>query len=252
MNYQKVNYSWRVKIENILDKTLGLFLFQYKKRDNMFNFFYNCLVYQHITCADYSPKYNYYEFGVAGGGSIEIYILALKKFCKKYKFNINKFHIYTFDSFSGLPEVKEGDEHLHWYKGLMAHQEQEVMAKVKRHSFPERNFHIVKGYFENSLTPQLQEQLKQFKPAFINIDCDYYSSTMTVFNWLLPLLGSGAIFRFDDIWAFQGNPEYGELKAINELNKKQVGFLTPFPICGLPSYAYIFSRPKFEYSREGQ
>jgi len=248
MNYNIINYKWRLKVENLLDKTIGFLLFQYKKRDNMFNFFYNSLVYQHVTCAEYSPKYSYYEFGVAGGGSMEIYILALKQFCRKYKFDLNKFHIYAFDSFAGLPaRTGESDSHLHWDKGLMVHQEDEVLKKIRRQKFPRKNFHIIKGFYENSLTDDLRKRLTLFPPSLINIDCDYYSSTATALEWLAPFLGSGAIFRFDDIWAFHGNTDYGELKAINEFNRGLWGQLTPFPICGLASYVYIYFRKEFEY-----
>jgi hypothetical protein len=185
---------------------------------------------------------------VASGGSMETYILALKKFCKKYKVDLNKFHIYAFDSFEGLPaRAGEADRHFHWDKGFMSHKEEEILRVVDRHNFPRANFHAIRGFYEDSLTEELRKQLASSPPSLVNIDCDYYSSTATALTWMAPFLNSGTIFRFDDIWSFHGNPDYGELKAILELNKSQWGQLSPFPVCGLNSYVYIFSRKKFEY-----
>ena len=248
MNYNKINYLWRVKVERILDVILGPLMFQYKRRDNMFYWFYNSLVYQHITWPQLCPKYNYYEFGVASGGSMEIYVLALKEFCRKYKQDISKFHIYAFDSFEGLPpEEGEADKSVLWGEGQMVNHENLVLAKIARHDFPSENFHMIKGFFDKTLTAELRSFISSNIPAIVNIDCDYYSSTRLVLEWLEPMLASGTIFRFDDIWAYHGNPNYGEIKAIKELNAKGIGHLAEFPLNGLISYAYIYSRNNFEH-----
>ncbi len=250
---QKLNnpkyYNFRLFVENIFNHVFGYFLFQYRRKDNLFSWYYDCLVYQYITCKNFAPKYNFYEFGVAGGGSMEIYILALKKFCKDYRIDIKKFHIFAFDSFEGLPEKVDGDNHPTLKKGEMRHSEKEVLNVVKRTKFPKENFHIIKGFYDQSLTEKLKDRLLKYKPAIINIDCDYYSSTITLMRWILPLLNSGCFFRFDDIWAFHGNPNYGELKAIDEFNSWNYGYLVPFPLFGLYSYTYIFSKKEFEYSK---
>ena len=239
-------YSFRVIIEKIIDNSLGLFLFQYQKKENMFNWFYNCLKYQHDN-PGFSPQYNYYEFGVCGGGSMNIYILALKKFCKDYNQDINKYHIFGFDSFAGLPEAQEEDARNDWSLGVFEVKKDVVLAKIKETGFPLANVHLVEGFFEKSLTDNLKQDCRKFPPAIVNMDADYYSSTMTAFLWLADFLPSGSFFRFDDIWAFYGHPEKGELKAINDFNKLEKGYLTSFPIFGLESYSYVFCRRKFEY-----
>jgi hypothetical protein len=236
--------------ENVFDKSIGRFLFLFvEKKKDLFQWHYNCLVRQHVSIfKDFSPKYHYYEFGVASGYSIENYIMALKKFCKDYKFDIGKFHIHGFDSFAGLPDRENSsDNHPQWHKGEMSWEEGVVRAKAAALGFPLENLHLYKGFYEDTLTPELAEKLKETPPALINIDCDYYSSTSTALKWLAPFLGSGAIFRFDDYWAFHGNPEYGEIRAINELNESGIGYLTSFPILGLETQCFIFSRKRFEY-----
>jgi hypothetical protein len=242
------HYAFRLGIENILDKTLGLFLFQYQKKNNMFNWFYNCLRYQVIDNPDAAPKYNYYEFGVASGGSMKIYILALKKFCKDYKQDIKKFHIFGFDSFAGLPEAQEADKRKDWYLGQFKYGKEVVLEMIRDVGFPMENVHLIEGYYEDSLIEERRRECQAFPPAIINMDTDYYSSTMTAFGWVGPLLSSGTLFRFDDIWSFYGHPEKGQIKAIRDFNQMDKGTLTAFPILGLDSYCYIYCRKNFEYA----
>lgn len=240
------HYSFRVLVEKIIDNTLGVFLFQYQKKNNMFNWFYNCLKYQ-LENEHSSPRFNYYEFGVASGGSMKIYILALKKFCKDYNQDINKYHIFGFDSFAGLPEATKEDARIGWEVGVFKYEKEIVLNMIKEVGFPKKNVHLIEGFFEDTLTENLKKECQKFPPSLVNMDADFHSSTMTAFSWMKDSLHSGTIFRFDDIWAFYGHPEKGELKAINDFNKLGYGYITPFPILGLESYAYIYSRKEFEY-----
>lgn len=80
------------------------------------------------------------------------------------------------------------------------------------------------------------------------IDCDYYSSTKTILDWLQPMLKSGTIFYFDDYWSFHGHPDYGELRAINEFNKMNQGrILQRGCVYGLGEHTFIYSRESWEY-----
>lgn len=240
------HYKTRILIESALEKTIGLFLFQYQKRNNMFNWFYNCLQYQ-LENENHSPRFNYYEFGVASGGSMKIYILALKKFCKDYKQDINKYHIFGFDSFAGLPEGTEEDKRQDWAAGNFKYEKEVVLKMIHEVGFPLNNVHLIEGYFENTLTDILKKKCKQYPPSIVNMDADFHSSTMTAFLWMNDFLASGTLFRFDDIWAFYGHPEKGEIKAINDFNATGNGHLAQFPILGLESYAYVYSKKHFEY-----
>ncbi|MFM2383933.1 MAG: hypothetical protein RIQ72_505 [Candidatus Parcubacteria bacterium] len=241
-------YKIRVIIESFLERTVGLLAFQYQKRDNLFNWFYSTLKEQHVSNANHYPRFNYYEFGVASGGSIRVYILALQKFCKDFDQDISQFKVFGFDSFQGLPEPQEGDERKDWRKGAMSCNKNDVLSVIAEVGFPIENVRLIEGYFDDSLTPELQRELKDNPPAIVNMDADYYSSTKTVFDWLLPFAASGTMFRFDDMWAFHGHKEMGVVKAIEEVNHNGVhGWLTPFPSLGLPGYIYVFARKEFRY-----
>jgi hypothetical protein len=218
------------------------------------SFFYFSLVslkdnQQHSTML---PTNSYFEFGVGCGNSLMNFLDALRTFCKDTKTDINNYHIFLFDSFEGLPAKVDYRDDLPCYgEGFFAHDISKIKTLIKssKVGLRDENIHFVKGFFEDSLTASLRESLKGFIPGIINVDVDYYSSTKVVLNWLQPLLTSGAILYFDDIWSFHGHPEYGELSAINEFNKTEYGFLTPchtLTTGEISDSCYIFSKRKLE------
>jgi len=194
---------------------------------------------------------NYYEFGVGWGETLMEYIRALNAFCRaKRGRDFYKHHIFGFDSFEGLPEKKGlQDNHPMWMKGDFSHSVQEIQEKIHRYGvdLKQGNVHFIKGFFEDTLTPELRDNLKEFTPSIVTVDVDYYSSTKIILEWLRPFLSSGTLFYFDDIWSFHGHPGYGELCAINEFNKIGDGQLVSYPVLGKASFAYIFSRKELEY-----
>jgi hypothetical protein len=207
-------------------------------------FFLRSLIHQFNFPKGVYPFGNYYEFGVGKGNSLIQYLKAASVFCKNYKVQSDELKIFAFDSFEGLPksEVKE-DKHQLWSEGDFSCSKQDIkkiISNLNLENTPEITY--IEGFFENSLTDSLKQKMIQSPPAIITIDVDYYTSTKTILNWLRPVLPSGSIFYFDDIWPFHGNPDYGELKAINEFNKENLGYLTPFPILGMISQAYIYSK----------
>jgi hypothetical protein len=106
---------------------------------------------------------------------------------------------YGFDSFEGLPEA--------WTLG------------AKRGAFsvggnlpPVRaNVRLIKGFFENTL-PGFVAQHKDETIALLHIDCDLYSSTVTILDALGGMLRPGSIVLFDELFNYHGWEE-GEYKA---------------------------------------
>jgi len=224
--------------------------------DRLRTFYYRALIHQeHLASLGLSPNRTYYEFGVGGGGTLTSYLRALKSFCRHFKVEPKEFHIFGFDSFEGLPpKASQKDDTAEWTKGKFSHALSEINLLVYRETRGMEelrpNIRFVKGYFDNTLTNNLRDELSKYPPAVVTIDVDYYSSTKVVLNWLEPILHSGCLFYFDDIWSFHGNPDYGELAAINEFNKSGKGYLTLYPVLSTPSllgHCYIFSRKEFEY-----
>jgi predicted O-methyltransferase YrrM len=111
------------------------------------------------------------EFGVRHGTSIRQLASLTSK------------PIYGFDSFEGLPED--------W------HQESKEVYSTKG-KIPKVPPHVtlIPGWFEETLPVFLEKREEDV--AFINIDCDIYSSTKTVLNLLSPRIKKGTIIVFDE------------------------------------------------------
>jgi hypothetical protein len=176
----------------------------------------------------------YYEFGTGGGNTLQRALSVLREF--------DNTHVVLFDSFEGLPDASSPrDAHVGWKTGDFAFSEDYIRGIITKNEFPLERVRFVKGFFEKSLTQELAEELKATPPAFVTVDVDYYSSTRTVLDWLAPLLVSGSTFYFDDLWSFDGHPEFGQLKALsefNELNKKR-GQLVQNAIFNNRIYSYF-------------
>jgi len=213
--------------------------------------FYKALMHQYRSSEENCSTFGtYYEFGTGGGGLLFRYIKSLKRFCKDFEKKFSDFKIYSFDSFEGLPESKLiEDTHPTWKKGEFSYTIDEVRKNLETiaNESEINTIQFIKGFYEEKLTEKLRHQIKDFPPSIVSIDVDYYSSTKIVLEWLRPILSSGTLFYFDDIWSFHGNPNYGELKAIKEFNNLDDGYLTPFPDLGLESRVYIYSKKFFEY-----
>lgn len=128
------------------------------------------------------------EFGVRHGNSIR----QLAKLTKQ--------EIHGFDSFEGLPESwHQEDKGTYSTKGRLP-----VVSKhVKLHQ----------GWFEDTLPEFLLENLGNVR--LINIDCDLYSSTKTVLDFLANRIVSGTVIVFDE---YIGNQHWreDEYKAFQE------------------------------------
>lgn len=132
---------------------------------------------------------NIVEFGVANGESTRILRRALGRSEKR---------IYACDSFEGLRERFENAE-----IGTFACKPPRI-----------RGVEIVKGYFEDSLTPELAARVGRV--AFASLDADLYSSTACALKWLTPLLGSGSLLLFDE---FLGEKE-SEKRAFEDWSRE--------------------------------
>ncbi|WP_368561804.1 TylF/MycF/NovP-related O-methyltransferase [Pseudoxanthomonas sp. UTMC 1351] len=132
---------------------------------------------------------NIMEFGVANGDSTRILRRALGRSEKR---------IYACDSFEGLREKFENAE-----VGTFACKPPRI-----------RGVEIVKGYFEDSLTPELAAKVGRV--SFASLDADLYSSTLCALNWLTPLLGSGSLLLFDE---FLGEKE-SEKRAFEDWSRE--------------------------------
>uniref|UniRef100_A0AAT9J7L3 ORF14 n=1 Tax=Nitrosopumilaceae spindle-shaped virus TaxID=3065433 RepID=A0AAT9J7L3_9VIRU len=113
--------------------------------------------------------------------------------------------IHVFDSFRGFPESWNGtSKDYHNYNG--------VMPKVSH------NVILHNGWFEDTIPKFVKENNE--KIAYLNIDCDLYSSTKTIFNNLGDKIQNGTIIHFDEYLNFPDWKNH-EFKAFMEFVKEK-------------------------------
>lgn len=106
-----------------------------------------------------------------------------------------------FDSFQGLPEAWSAQE------SAGAYSTNNQMPTV------DDNTMLHQGWFDETL-PHFADELNR-PIALLHIDCDLYSSTKTVLEYLVPKMSSGGIIVFDDYLGYPGWREH-EYKALHE------------------------------------
>lgn len=148
--------------------------------------------------------------------------------------------LWSFDSFAGLPQpVGAVDQHPHWVQGDMATSLDEFLAIVRAHGIPRDAFRVVPGWYDDTLDPNVGgERPRDICLAYI--DCDLYSSTKTVLEFLIPRLKHGMIIALDDYFAYSDSDISGERRAANELLVGHPDYrLVPFLRYGWASLAFV-------------
>tara|TARA_R110001606_G_scaffold227143_2_gene375233 strand:+ start:211 stop:870 length:660 start_codon:yes stop_codon:yes gene_type:complete len=158
----------------------------------------------------------YLEFGVMTGESII-------DFYNAYKLNNIKADFYGFDSFQGLPE-ETIDKNSPWKTGKFStngHISEDLL------SIPSIN--LVEGWFSDVLNESLLNRFNNKKIGLIHMDCDIYSSTVEVLEYIIQndLLCDGSLILYDDWGAYLMNDstlhdEYSvaQAKAHKEITEK--------------------------------
>jgi O-methyltransferase len=196
------------------------------------------------------PFGTYYEFGTGWGGTLAAFMLGAQQVASGHGLDANDFRVFAFDSFEGLPaSAHPADRHGAWREGAMAYSVEIIRQKMDTHPFAKRvPARYIKGYFKQSLTDTLIEELNAFPPSVVTIDVDYYTSTLDSLLWLDRFIASGALIYFDDIWSFHGHPEFGQIRAMRDFHSHNTnGILIPFDTFGEAGKCFIYCRKAFEY-----
>lgn len=154
-----------------------------------------------LKCLKYG---DIFEFGVFTGNSL--------KFISKH---MTDRKIYAFDSFEGLPEAWPGARSTSHKKGHF-----NVNGKLPKIDNP--NISYIKGFFESTL-PAFVESYNDIV-SFIHIDCDIYSSTKTILNYMKPYIKKNTVILFDELIGYP-DFEKNEIKAwIEFINATRVEY----------------------------
>ena len=135
---------------------------------------------------------------------------------------MDNMEFYAFDSFEGLPDTNE-DEDGYFQAGTFSTSCEEFVDIVRKKTgvrLPDQN--IVKGFYCDSLTSELQMSMP--KAGVVHVDVDLYSSTVDVLGFLKPLLVPGTLLIFDDWYCFPSGSLQGERKALSEFLEENNGY----------------------------
>jgi hypothetical protein len=134
--------------------------------DNIHRSYRDKLIKEHRDVLDGTV---FLEFGVCHGGSMLMWY-------DLYERNNLDRNFVGFDSFQGLPE-ETIDKNTIWHKG------QFNTRGIINPDLKKEDIRLVQGFYDESLTDKLAATLD--KVGLVHIDCDTYSSTKTVWEWLI-------------------------------------------------------------------
>lgn len=146
----------------------------------------NCAIYKSrrdlfAACLEESKRVAgglHMEFGVYKGDSINM----LAKLAPERAF-------LGFDSFEGLPEMWTIESK----KGAF-----DVGGKLPA---VRKNVSLVKGFYSATL-PKFTAENKTGAVAFVHVDCDLYSATKEMFEYLGPWFRAGTVIVFDEFYNY--------------------------------------------------
>lgn len=149
----------------------------------------------------------YLEFGSHELNTFRMALNTIGAYGKPNK--ITKF--IAFDSFEGMPEPLGIDRQNIWRKSMNCTSIEKFKKVLKRDS---HRIEAVKGFFDVSL-PSYNFP-RDAKIALAYIDCDYYSSTVSVLNFLKDKISHGTLLAFDDWDCYYSDPLRGQRRAFDE------------------------------------
>jgi O-methyltransferase len=152
---------------------------------------------------------DYVEFGSYGGNSLSLAYEAISEIG-------NARHLWAFDSFDSLPEITDPrDERWRNNFGLNQGGVENFYADCDRQGVPRDAYTAVVGYFSDTL-PRLGAAGAPADIALVYVDCNMYTSTVSVFEFLAPRLKHGMIIAFDDYFLWTATEVSGERSALDE------------------------------------
>ena len=180
----------------------------------------------------------YFEFGCNEANTFR---MAYNTF--KYLFDLK---YVAFDSFEGLPKVEGIDKMEVFHEGKLKFDKNRFINLVKKEGIKDGELFVIKGFYEESLNKDLIDKLSPTKAAVIYIDCDLYTSTVSVLNFIKHFLQPGTIIVFDDWNCFYGDKMRGQKKAFSEFLNLNQNFVFEDFISDAESKSFIFISDKNE------
>jgi O-methyltransferase len=218
----------------------------YYERADREVFFYRafCLLQKNRITGDYC------EFGCSGGMTFTI------AYYMSQKFDWISRKLWAIDSFQGLPKPSnQKDEHPEWQPGWLNTPIEEFHAIMRGSRVPRSAYEAIPGFY-NETIGKLATRRPAVLPddiALAYIDCDMYSSTMSVLEFLEPRFKQGMIIACDDYYSMDKRQPSGERQALLEMMKKASykWLLIPYVQYSYSGMSFVVeSREHSEYHRD--
>lgn len=141
------------------------------------------------------------ECGSFRGGAIVMMAIVSRKYSRRPRL------LYAFDTFEGMPDPTDLDQHRgihanstpHGSGALCAPLEEFLLKSIEEHELNDF-LHPVKGLFADTL-PMMRCEIGEI--AILHADGDWYQSTLDIFQNLYDLVRPGGVIQVDDYghWA---------------------------------------------------
>jgi hypothetical protein len=150
---------------------------------------------------------DYLEFGVSRGTSLACMHAALREA------GLPQVRAIGFDSFEGMPEESLGQG---WAPGAYYSTLPATLSYLRRNGVEVSKVELVRGWFKDTCTPAMAQQLAIAKASLIMIDCDIYTASCEALAFCAPLITDSAVIIFDD-WGWREDKQaIGQKEAFAE------------------------------------
>lgn len=153
---------------------------------------------------------DYLEFGVFNGSSIGSAYLTAKTLQN------DSMRFFGFDAFQGLPDgTDEEDDVLE--KGFYACPFEKTKECLNRRSVDPNDINWINGWYDDTLNDETISKYNINNIGIAFVDCDTYSSSKSVLDFLAPLITQPAIICLDDWKLYNMDLKgTGEYRSFNE------------------------------------
>ncbi len=164
---------------------------------------------------------DYLEFGIFNGNSIG------SMYQSREAVGLKSMRLFGFDAFEGLPAGSENEDAGVWKKGFYTCSFEQMQNCLSLRGVDPNAITWVKGWYNKTLTRDTAKKLNLQKIGLVFVDCDTYSSSKTVLDFLNPMITEPFILCFDD-WKLNDLDikGMGEYKSFNEFLEANPQFET--------------------------
>lgn len=191
---------------------------------------------------------DYAEFGCHTGTTFKLAYeestKAAKRLTEHANVLVSKRLLWAFDSFQGLPaSMLPEDEHPAWREGTLHTSLNQFHTICANNKIPRNGYETVEGFYEVSLADSPTRAPVDIALAFV--DCDLYSSIVTVLRFLQPRLKHGMILALDDYYCYSSTQVSGARRASVEVFAANPDWrLVPYVQFGWAGMSYIVESKK--------